>query len=251
MISANERDDRKRLRLPKAQFEAAKRETEELALSQYPELKQTQVITASLEEKIERREQRDSQKVAEMKKRGGKLSKREALAQEIRAVMAYAKSQAELERLLESKGFAFYTRGKHYGVKPLEASEGSKKPRAHRFATLGIADDYAAFLERVEPVLEEDRREGEKEKQKGAERKKPEREKAPEREAETRTVRESDNESYVKKGGNADPNREPISKQDPQAEQLQSDVQKAWKREMDARRAEQRDHGKDDPEQGR
>lgn len=226
MISANERDDRKRLRLPKAKFDLAKRETEKLALSQFPELEQTEVMTAPLEEKIERRKQRDSRKATEIKKRGGKLSQREQLAQEIRAMLAYAKSQAEFERLLENKGFAFYIRGKHHGVKASQVGTDGKKPKTHRFATLGIAEDYEAFLELVEPLVETDQREGEKEKERDAQ----EDQGKPKQGDAGEIDRESNNETYVKYDLNFDPD----SQQDSGVSQTRQD---AFLDEMSERRA--------------
>lgn len=107
MISANERGDAKRLRLSKAAFDAAKREIEHSALSNYPDLKQVEILASSPQEKKDRRETRESRKAQEMQKRGGRLTKTEALAQELRAILSYAASQEELERLLAEKGFAF------------------------------------------------------------------------------------------------------------------------------------------------
>lgn len=107
MISANERGGAKRLRLTKAEFDVTKREIERSARTNYPELKQTEILDSSPKEKQERRETRESRKAQEMQKRGAQLTKTQALAQELRAILAYANSQAELERLLAQKGFTF------------------------------------------------------------------------------------------------------------------------------------------------
>lgn len=159
MISANEKESTRRHRLPKARYETIKQETERLAREQYPELKQDRIMELAPEERRARREQRKDQrpsrKAQEMEKRGARLTKKEALAQELRGLMAYAGSQCEFERLLKDKGYAFYTRGKTIGIRLFEGADG-KKPKAHRFATLGVADDYSAFLDRVDPVLEDD-----------------------------------------------------------------------------------------------
>lgn len=154
MISANERGDANRLRLSKAAFDAAKREIEQSALSNYPDLKQTEILASSPQEKKDRRETRESRKAQEMQKRGGRLTKTEALAQELRAILSYAASQEELERLLAEKGFTFYVRGKHSGVRPIPQEGETKGRKAYRFATLGVEAEHAAFLERVAPVIE-------------------------------------------------------------------------------------------------
>lgn len=175
MISANERGERKRLRLAKSEFDQAKREIELSARTNYPELQQTEVIAASPKEKQERRQKRESRKAQKMQKRGARLTRTEALAQELREILAYAASQAELERMLKEKGFTFYERGKHCGVRPIPKEGKAKARKAYRFATLGIDQDYAQFVERSDSVIEEPtietvEFEGEKEKQQSGER---------------------------------------------------------------------------------
>lgn len=234
MISANERGERKRLRLAKAEFDEAKRAIEHSARTKYPELQQTEVIASSIKEKQERRQTRESRNAQEMKKRGARLTKTEALAQELRAILAYAASQDELERLLKEMGFTFYERGKHCGVKPIAAEGDTKIRKAHRFATLGIEAEHAAFLERVEPVIEdqqkEDRVAGEKEKQGDAERALH----AEGKGASERNSQNADNEIYVNNGSNTDLNRDFSSQQDPNVDPSTED---AFLREMEERRA--------------
>jgi len=219
MISANERGDAKRLRLTKAEFEAAKRELELSARTNYPELKQAEVITSSPQEKQDRRETREGRKAREMKKRGARLTKTEALAQELRAILAYASSQAELERLLAEKGFTFYERGKHCGVRPIPGEGETKARKAYRFATLGIEVEHADFLERITPVIEpaiEPEMEEDVRAEKGAA---GEKEKAPE------------GAQRQEEEARAEP--EPTSQQDAQ------DAQEAFRQEMAERRAKQ------------
>jgi hypothetical protein len=171
MISANGRGEKKRLRLTKAAFDLAKRDIELSARTNYPELKQDEILASSSKEKQERREIRQSRNAQEMEKRGARLTKTEALAQQLRAILAYAASQIELERLLKEQGFTFYQRGKHCGVRPIPSEADTKQRKAYRFATLGIEDDYTAFLQRVAVVDEglgaQKIGEGEKEKSHG------------------------------------------------------------------------------------
>jgi hypothetical protein len=171
MISANGRGDKKRLRLTKAAFDLAKREIELSARTNYPELKQDEILASSPKEKQGRREVRQSRNAQEMKKRGARLTKTEALAQQLRAILAYAASQIELERLLKEQGFTFYERGKHCGVRPMPSDADTKQRKAYRFATLGVDAEYAGFLERVAALDEGPRTqksdEGEKEKKQG------------------------------------------------------------------------------------
>lgn len=214
MISANERGDAKRLRLTKAEFDLAKRDIERSARTNYPELKQTEILDSSPKEKQERRETRESRKAQEMQKRGARLTKTEALAQELRAVLAYANSQPELERLLAEKGFTFYERGKHCGVRPIPGEGNTKARKAYRFATLGIQAEHADFMDRIAPVIELEMEEDVLA-EKGAA---GEKEKAPEGAQRQEEAR-------------AEP--EPTSQQDAQ------DAQEAFRQEMAERRAKQ------------
>lgn len=245
MISANERGERKRLRLAKAEFDQAKRGIELSARVNYPELQQAEIIAASPQEKQERRQIREGRKAHEMKKRGARLSKTEALAQELRAILVYATSQVELERMLKEKGFTFYERGKHCGVRPIPAEGATKARKAYRFATLGIDGEYAKFLERAERVIEEpsvDRSvEGEKEKAGNVENTlHSEGERADgnvkneqNRSGSERQNSESHNEGYVNYDSSTDLNSEPASKQNPESGQAENSQKTAFRREVE------------------
>ena len=237
MISANERGGAKRLRLTKAEFDLAKREIELSARTNYPELKQTEILASSPQEKQERRETRESRKAQEMQKRGARLTKTEALAQELRAILAYANSQVELERLLAQKGFTFYERGKHCGVRPIPKEAETKARKAYRFATLGIEAEYADFVERIAPVIEqviEPEGEADVRAEQGAA---GEKEKAPEG-AQRQDRSRSDNQGYVNCDSNADLNPAPDSQQNLDT-QTARDAQEAFRQEMAERRAKQ------------
>ncbi len=230
MISANARGDKKRLRLTKVEFDLAKREIEGIARTNYPELQQTEIIAASPKEKQERRETKQSRKAQEMEKRGARLTKTEALAQELSAILAYANSQDELERLLKEKGFTFYERGKHCGVRPIPNEGEAKQRKAYRFATLGIDAEYVGFLERVADPQVEKIVEGEKEKTRGVE----DELEGSEMDAPEQDEPEVDNKIYVKYDSDTDLKNDPIPQQN-------SDVspkpEEAFLSEMAERRA--------------
>lgn len=240
MISANARGDKKRLRLTKAAFDTAKREVELSALTNYPELKQSEIIAASPAEKQDRRKTRESRKAQEMQKRGARLTKTEALAQELRAILAYATSQAELERMLLDKGFTFYERGKHCGVRPIPKEGEAKARKAYRFATLGIDQDYVQFVERTESVIEEPKREkvaveGEKEKQQVEGRHAGD----VEPEVSERIDANTDNKTYVKYDSKADLKNDFIPQQNLN-DDIENNAQDKFRREMEERRAKQK-----------
>lgn len=242
MISANERGDNRRQRLTPGQFNTHKREIERLACEQYPELKQGKVMDVSNAERDARRSERKSRKEQEMKKRGVTLTRKEQLAQELRSLLAYAGSQAEFERLLRDKGYEFYTRGKIVGVRPLSDGADGKKPRAHRFNTLGVMDAYEAFRAGLDEGPDRGGFEGEKEKERendrGAERE--------DRGSSEHAERSSDNLNYVKNEGDQEPDHGAGERQDPEDEL--SDVQREWKARADARQAHRKSKSRDGPD---
>jgi hypothetical protein len=233
MISANERGDKSRLRFSPGQLAKTKREVERHCREAYPELKQPEVMDQAPEDRDRRRDQRKSQKQQEMEKRGAKLTKKEQLAQELRGMMAYAKSQVEFERLLQDRGFTLRQRGSNWVIDPIAREGETKKPKPHRFSTLGVHADYEAFLDRVEPMIEDERGagakspEGEKEKTRATD----EDHEGPEQAAPERDGRNADNETYVKYDSNADLKSEPASQQNPEASQERDPQSEALKRE--------------------
>lgn len=227
MISANERGDKSRLRFSPGQLAKTKREIERHCREAYPELKQPEVMDQSPEDRDKRRDQRKSQKQQEMEKRGAKLTKKEQLAQELRGMMAYAKSHAEFDRLLQDHGFTLRQNGKNWVIDPIAREGETKKPKPHRFSTLGVHADYEAFLDRVELVIEDERGAGEKEKTRATE----EEHEGPEQAAPESDGSESHKETYVKYDSNADLKPEPASRQNPEASQERNPHDEALKRE--------------------
>lgn len=267
MISVNERGERKRLRYSPGQFDRTKREMESYSRQKYPELKQPEIMDQSPEDRDKRRDKRKSQKQQEMEKRGAKLTKKEQLAQELRGMMVYAKSQAEFERLLQDHGFTLRQNGKNWVIDPIAREGEAKKPKPHRFSTLGVHAEYEAFLDRVEPVIEDERGAGEKEKTRATD----EDREGPEQAAPERDGRNADNETYVKYGSNTDLKSEPTSQQNPEASQERdpqseavrrepepytepnkddelSDRQREWKAQAEARRVKKKNRSRDDQE---
>ena len=234
MISANERGDKSRLRFSPGQLAKTKREVERHCREVYPELKQPEVMDQSPEDRDKRRDQRKSQKQQEMEKRGAKLTKKEQLAQELRGMMAYAKSQVEFERLLQDRGFTLRQRGSNWVIDRIAREDETQKTKPHRFSTLGIHADYETFLDRIEPVIEDERRAGEKEKTRTTE----EDREGPEQATPERDDPELHNEDYVNYDSNADPNLAPDSQQNRDA-QTARDAQEAFRQEMAERRAKQ------------
>lgn len=140
LISANERGERCRYRLPKRKFDTLKRELEAHVLKQYPELKQRALIGAvSSKEKM-------SVKAGEMQRRSGALPERESVKTVLQEAMAQTSSMHNFCFFLSEHGLEFYTRGKNFGV---QATHESGKTRKYRFSTLGVHEDFEAFQLRV------------------------------------------------------------------------------------------------------
>ena len=136
MISANARGEHKRFRLTRADFAKVKRQIEALTRTHFPELKQDVVMGKEVAQS-EGAQKNDALRVKKKEKAqpAPQESTRDVLAGRICEMMAAANSQDEFEALLAEMGYAFYTRGKHYGVKDAVSPEG-KKTRSYRFAAL-------------------------------------------------------------------------------------------------------------------
>lgn len=136
VISANGYKTRKRMRLSKAQFARLQKELEAHVLENYPQLKQKVAINKKAERKL-------SKKGAELKHRTGRMPKREQMIGRLSRLFE-AKCKAEAVSLMSREQVEFYQRGKNIGVIDLETG------KRHRLKTLGLADDYQSFVERVE-----------------------------------------------------------------------------------------------------
>ena len=145
MISANEKGESQRYRLPKARFDQIKRKLETHTLEHYPELKQRKIITA------ERAEKNLSRKAAEVKRKGGKLERQDFVRRGIHEAMVSARNMDEFRALLLGKQFEYYQRGKHHGVSVTHPDGRQEK---YRFATLGIAADFEMYQQSLERLSE-------------------------------------------------------------------------------------------------
>jgi len=246
MISANRAGETGRLRLTKKQFREIQVGLENHVLEQFPELEQKVAIGKRSEKKLSRSE-------AELERRTGKRPKREEVLERVRDAFASSKDRDSLLDALGRNDLELYVRGKNLGVIDHESG------KRHRLKTLDaeLADQFEGrlmeTLEQGAKPAPEKMREGEKEKE--AERREhseEDRRQAGATEANMeRPSREADNEGYVKYDSNADLKSEPSSKQNPDAEQDLSDVQKDWRTEMKERREEQRGRDRDGREDER
>lgn len=135
MISSNEVDSPVNQRLTKFEFDRAKRETEKYVISTYPELEQDILISASKEQ----RKQRNSNKAAEVMRKGGRLEKKEKVTQALKGILAQAKGMKELFELLAQNNIEMYNRGNAIGF--ITTSDNKK----YRLRTLGLETEFKEF----------------------------------------------------------------------------------------------------------
>lgn len=123
MISANRADEAKRHRLSKAQFRQIQISLERYVLEKYPELEQTVAIEKTAEARIPKTE-------TELKRRGGKATRREEVRSRIEEALEHSRDKDSFLNELEARGFELYIRGKNIGVIDRETG------KRHRVKTL-------------------------------------------------------------------------------------------------------------------
>lgn len=126
LISSNEVVGKKRIRLSKAQFETLKVDLERYVLEQYPQLKQERLISLDKTSKISKSEQQKNQ-----------------VKETFLNALSENNSYLDLSYALQKEGIEIYERGKTLGLK---TSSGKK----HRMKTLGVEDEYLAFVHQRE-----------------------------------------------------------------------------------------------------
>lgn len=145
LISANERESRTRFRISKKAFDTIKQELETYVLTQYPELKQDTIITASKKEK------KLSRKASDQKRRTGTLERKDQVRNTLLDTITQAKNLEDFISILSAKNYVYYTRGKNYGV---EVTHTDGRVIKYRFSGLGVHDVFEEFLS-VNQKLEE------------------------------------------------------------------------------------------------
>jgi hypothetical protein len=138
MISSNGVETSKRHRLSKAQFDDVKRNLEIFALECHPELEQKKLISKDKSAPDEDAESL-SNKGVELQRRTGKTPQKERVKTHLERIFKAATTREELIELLDSENLKIYKRGKHWGV------EDETTNRKHRFATLGVAEQFHAL----------------------------------------------------------------------------------------------------------
>lgn len=136
VISSNEVNSSKRVRLSIGKFNSIKRDLENSVLQQFPELEQETAIGKKSQVK-------QTHSAARLQHRTGALHKKQELTQILNTIFKSVNSQTELEEKLLNEGLEAYVRGKHIGVKFIETG------RKHRLKTLGLQDEFSACNRRI------------------------------------------------------------------------------------------------------
>jgi uncharacterized protein YbcV (DUF1398 family) len=145
MISSNKIESTERVRLSKQQFSNIQTHLERHVLTHYPELNQQAVFFGNLtaEQKTTKQSKaRLSQQGAELKRRTGKTPKRDEVKETLEAIFSTSTTPQDFTKAMSRAGFTFYQRGKHAGI---QDRDGNK----YRFATLGLAEQWATFDEKM------------------------------------------------------------------------------------------------------
>lgn len=135
MISANEIEGDKRIRLSKQEFSAIQKRMENYKNQKYIELKQSFMYH---KQKDPAKEKKNEQ---ELKNRGAKSIKKE-IKKNLEDTFIKATSSTYFENHLNSLGYKMYTRGNTQGV--------SYKRKNYRLKTLGLEKEYRQMFKKFE-----------------------------------------------------------------------------------------------------
>ena len=137
MISSNELGQEKNHRLTKLQFDQIKKNLEDYVLKQYPELEQKQIINK------EKKQGYNSQKEFELKKRTGKITKKESIQVRLVNIFNSVSSKEQFFTELEKNNISIYTRGKNIGF--IDLNDETK--RKYRLNKLGLSEEFNKMSE--------------------------------------------------------------------------------------------------------
>lgn len=139
MISANEIEGNKRIRLSKQEFSQIQQGLENYKNQKYQELKQSSFYQ---DKKDISKEKLNEQ---ELKNRGTRSIKDE-IRENLRDTFSKASSSTYMENHLKSLGYEIYTRGKTQGV--------SYENKNYRLKTLGLEKEYQQLVKKLEKIQE-------------------------------------------------------------------------------------------------
>ncbi len=132
MISSNEVGSNRNQRLTKHNFDKIKKETEKYVIDKYPELEQDIIING----KKERKKQKLSKGAWEVKRKGGRLEKKERITSTLKDIFSGSNSKSEFFNQLSSQHIEMYNRGKSIGFISINDQ------KKYRLKTLGLETEF-------------------------------------------------------------------------------------------------------------
>jgi hypothetical protein len=145
VISANQVEQAERVRLTKKQFSDIQTHLERYVLTHYPELNQQAVFTPNQtpeQQKAKAKHATLSNAGAELKRRTSKTPKRDQIKETLEAIFTTSTTPQDFTEAMSKAGFTFYQRGKYAGITDRDGIK-------YRFATLGLAEQWPAFDEKM------------------------------------------------------------------------------------------------------
>ncbi len=137
LISSNEIEAKKNYYLSKKEFSEVKKGFEKYVLGKYPELKQKELINNP------KKNNRISRKEFELKKRTGKITKRESIQYRLTKIFNASSTREEFINLLRAENIQVYIRGKNIGF----IDEADNKKRRYRLNKLGLSEEFNKMSE--------------------------------------------------------------------------------------------------------
>jgi len=156
MISSNEVGEYKNQRLTKFEFDKVKKATEKYVIDKYPELEQDIIINWKKDNaKKTQQKAKQSNKAGEVKRKGGRLAKKEKITATLKDIFAQSQSKNDFFSRLAEKNIELYNRGKTIGF--INLSDNKK----YRLKTLVLENEF----QRVSVFMMQQNNEAEKGKQ--------------------------------------------------------------------------------------
>lgn len=153
MISSNEVGEYKNKRLTKFDFDKVKKELEKYVIDKHPELEQDVIINA----KKSQRKTKQSNKAGELKRKGGRLEKKEKITEILKTIFSNCSSKDDFFTRLSEQNIELYNRGNNVGF--INHSDNKK----YRLKTLALEIEF----NRVSELMAEPQRAPKKAKAKG------------------------------------------------------------------------------------
>jgi len=136
MISSNEIEGSKRIRLSKSEFASIQSHLEIYKNEKYKELETTRVYGKNKD--ISKAKQSEQ----ELKHKRKKTSKKDYVKESLETIFSNVASKTYLENALKSRGLEIYQRGKTTGV--------IYECKKYRLKTIGLEDSYKKYLIQIE-----------------------------------------------------------------------------------------------------